>query len=59
MKKYEEPSIEVITISVTSEILQSSIELHDEIGDGTTGQLAPGKKDWNTDDNDVDTGFGW
>ncbi len=62
MKRYEKPSIEVMAVEAESQLLaDSGIEIHDGMGDGTTGQLSKRKKEIiDDDDNDEDEGgFGW
>ncbi len=61
MKKYIKPSIEMLAVEVESQLLQGSgLEIHDGMGDGTTGQLSRRKKDIVVDDDEDDEGgFGW
>ncbi len=60
MKKYIKPSIEMLAVETVSQLLQSSgIEIHNGMGDGTTGQLSRRKKDIVVDDDEDEEGFGW
>ncbi len=59
MKKYIKPSIEMLAVETVSQLLQGSLEIHDGMGDGTTGQLSRRKKDIVVDDEDDEGGFGW
>ncbi len=59
MKKYIKPSAEMFAVEAQSQLLADSLEIHDGMGDGTTGQLSRRKKDIVVDDEDDEGGFGW